>query len=56
MWQTKTFKFKTLEQAPAAKKKLEKWLKQREGRIQYTEIFINNGYGVEWRPLKIIKM
>jgi hypothetical protein len=47
MWQTKTFK---------TREAMEKWLKKREGRIQYTQIFINNGYGVEWRPLKIIKV
>jgi hypothetical protein len=43
MWEIK--KFKKIERMRA-------WLKAREGQIQYTELFINNGYGVEWRRLR----
>lgn len=45
MWRTKTFKTQEAMQA---------WLDKREGRIQYNEIFINNGYGVECRKLRKI--
>lgn len=45
MWRTKTFK---------TKEEMKNWLDKRSGRIQYNEIFINNGYGVEWRPLRRI--
>lgn len=43
MWQTKTFK------TSAAMKK---WLDKRAGKIQYDPIFVENGYGVEWRKLR----
>jgi hypothetical protein len=46
MWQTKTFK---------TKEEMQAWLEKREGRIQYQEIFVNNAYGVQWRPLRIVK-
>lgn len=46
-WQVKTFKTKAAMNA---------WLARREGKIQYTEIFINNGFGVEWRSLRQIRV
>lgn len=36
MWETKTFK---------TREAMVAWLKKREGRIQYEEIAVNNGYG-----------
>ena len=33
---------------------LEKFIKERENDIQYTEILVNNVYGVEYRELKKI--
>lgn len=44
MWKTKTFK---------TKEAMKSWLDKREGKIQFDQIFINNGYAVEWRPLRI---
>ena len=45
MWQTKTFK---------TRKGMNEWLKQKNGLIQYEEVFINNGFAVEWRPLRFL--
>lgn len=45
MWQTK--KFKTRE-------KLNEWLQKNGHRSQYNQVFVNNGYAVEWRKLKKI--
>ena len=42
MWQIK--KFKTYE-------KYSEWVIKNKTRYQITEIFINNAYGVEYRPL-----
>lgn len=47
MWTVKEFK---------SEKAMNKWLKKKEGKIQYTEIFVNNGYAIEWRKLKVIKI
>ncbi len=46
MWQIKTFK---------TKEKLDKFL-ARNPKIEWQEIFINNGYGVEYRKLRIINI
>ena len=43
MWTTKYFK--TLEA-------LQKWIDRNKNKVQYTVIFITNGYGVEYKPLK----
>jgi hypothetical protein len=43
MWTTKTFK---------TREAMTRWLAKREGRIQWQEIFVNNAYGLEWRPLR----
>ena len=45
MWSTKTFK---------TRKAMNEWLEQHKGMIQYEEVFINNKYGIEWRPLRFI--
>lgn len=42
MWKTKTFRTRI---------EMDRWLFKRDGRIQWHEIFINNGYGVEYRKL-----
>ena len=36
------------------RQELEKFIKEHENDIQYTEILVNNGYGVEYRKLKKI--
>jgi len=45
MWQTKTFK---------TKESMSAWLNKNLNKIQYQEIFINNGYGIEYRKLRRI--
>lgn len=45
MWQVKTFKTKQAMQKFIAKHK-----------IQWHEIFVNNAYGIEYRPLRIINI
>ena len=45
MWRTKTFK---------TSEAMTRWLAKRDGHIQWQEIFVNNAYGVKWRPLRII--
>ncbi len=43
MWTIKTFK---------TKEALSQWLEKNERKIQYTELFINNGYALEYRKLR----
>ena len=38
------------------RQELEKFIKEHENDIQYTEMLVNNGYGVEYRELKKIIM
>jgi len=45
MWKIKKF---------YSREEMVAWLADREGRIQYQELFINNGLAVEWRPLRIV--
>lgn len=45
-WKIKTF---------ATKQKQDDWIAKNSRRYQITVIFVNNGYGVEYKPLKIIK-
>lgn len=45
MWTTKLFK---------TREAMNKFLSRRAGKIQYVEIFINNGYGIEYRKLRRI--
>ena len=54
MWRIKLFPFKTASDSVRAGHKMREWLARRAGAIQYTEIFVNNAYGVEWRPLRRI--
>jgi hypothetical protein len=42
MWQVKTFK--TVEAQRA-------WVARNQHRVQWHEVFVNNAYGVEYRPL-----
>lgn len=44
MWKIKQFK---------SREEMLKWLEKREGHIQYHEVFVNNGYAVEYRKLRI---
>ena len=43
MWKIRTFR--TIEARDA-------WLLKMDGFIQFEEIFVNNGYGIEFRPLR----
>lgn len=45
MWQTKLFK---------NRQAMEKWLAINSDKIQWEEIFINNGYGLTYRKLRTI--
>ena len=45
MWIIKTFK---------TREAMENFLKKNAGKIEYTEVFINNGYAIEYRKLRII--
>jgi hypothetical protein len=42
MWEVKTFKTREAMQA---------WVARNEGRMQWQEVFVNNGYAVTFRPL-----
>jgi hypothetical protein len=44
------WKFKTCKTQQA----LKEWLEKNKGKIQYHHIFLNEGYGVEYRRLKVI--
>ena len=44
MWQTKTFKTKKLR---------DDWVRRNSHKYQWHDIFINNGYGVEYKKWKI---
>lgn len=43
MWQIKTFK---------TKEQMDKWIEINKNHVQYQEVFINNGYAVDYRILK----
>jgi hypothetical protein len=43
MWQTKTF---------TTQDELKRFLKRNYGKYQFIQIFVNNAYGVEYRPLR----
>jgi hypothetical protein len=45
MWTIKIFK---------TKKSLNKFIEKNQHKIQWEEIFVNNGYGVEYRKLRKI--
>ena len=42
MWQNKTFK---------THEAIQKFIDKNKNRIQYQEVFINNGYAIEYRKL-----
>lgn len=42
MWQTKVFKTREAQL---------KWIDKHDHRVQWQEIFVNNAYGVQYRPL-----
>ena len=44
-WKIKTFK---------SKESMSKWLAKNEHKIQWVEVFVNNGYAVEYRRLRRI--
>ena len=48
MWKTKTWKLEE-------KEKMKEWIKSHEDRYIITEIFIDNGYAVEYKPFYVIK-
>lgn len=43
MWMTRTFK---------TREAFHRWIKRNGRKTQWQEIFINNGYGVEYRKLR----
>jgi hypothetical protein len=43
VWRVKTFK---------TSEALNKWVIRHGSKVQYNLIFLNNGFGVEWRPLR----
>ena len=43
MWKTKIF---------STKEKMDAFINKNQGKIQYQEIFVNNGYGIEYRKLR----
>jgi hypothetical protein len=43
MWNTKTFK---------TKEAMKKWIIANDRKTQWQEIFLNNAYGVEFKPLR----
>jgi len=56
MWQTKKWKFRTVEGAEIARAMMNAWLQKNKHRIQYQEIFVNNAYAyaIEYRKLRPI--
>lgn len=48
MWKTKTWKLEEREQ-------MKQWIEEHKDRYIITEIFINNGLCVEYKPLHVIK-
>jgi hypothetical protein len=45
MWKIKTFK---------TAEKLATWIEKNGHKNQWHEVFINNGFGVEFKPLRVI--
>lgn len=45
MWQIKVF---------STEEARERWIAKRVGAVQYERIFVNNGYGVEYRKVRKI--
>lgn len=47
MWQLKEFKSEI---------DMSAWIEKNKARYQITEVFINNGYCVEYKPFKVINI
>ena len=47
MWQIKTFK---------TREAMLLWIARNESRMQWNQIYINNGYAVEYRKLRMINV
>lgn len=47
MWETKIFK---------NREKMQAWIDRHSHKYQWNEIFINNAYGVEYKPLRVINI
>jgi hypothetical protein len=45
MWQTKVFR---------TKESMQQWITKNQHKTQWNEIFINNAYGIEFKPLRVI--
>ena len=53
VWRTKEFKFKSSENSiRKAQKARDSFIKKNKHRYQMEEVFLNNAYGVEYRPLR----
>lgn len=52
MWNFKQWNFKDYESIEDARQAMQKFINKRLGRIQYCEVFINNGFAIEYRRLK----
>lgn len=49
MWNIKTWKLEE-------KEKMQEWIKEHEDRYIITEIFIDNGYAVEYKTFYVINL
>lgn len=47
MWQVKTFR---------TRQAMLDWVEKNEGLIECEEVFVNDGYAVEYRKLRVINM
>jgi CHASE1-domain containing sensor protein len=45
MWIVKKFK---------SQEKMNAWIVKNEHKVQYTILYVNNGYALEYKPLRII--
>jgi len=55
MWQVKTFpKFKNEKEREQSRQQMQRWLNDRQGLIEWQEVFVDNAHAVEWRPLRKI--
>ena len=51
---TKLFRFKTIQDAPAARQAQRDWIEANRDRYEWREIYVNNAYAVEYRPQRKI--
>lgn len=45
MWQVKIFK---------SREKMLAWIERNQHRVQWREVYVNNAWGVDYRPLRVI--